>query len=275
MIFNSYAEQKEEIAGIKIVSSGHIFAAPKREIFRPNGRSDWLLFFVAKESETFFFPKEVTAEAGSAVLFAPGERQHHKYTGDKVAEFYYVHFQCDALPKEFSLKTSCVYSVRILQQLKIMFEEITEELLQKQPHYELISITLLLRILSIIQREQAQTSVSPKSLTNVAPAIQHMNRYCESNLTLDEYASMCHISKYHFLRVFKQTTGTTPIEYRNAIRIGHAKEFLENSFYSVSEITSMLGYTSLSYFSDTFRKSVGISPAEYRKRYLNPKNTRK
>ena len=53
MIFNSYAEKKEELSGIRLVSCGHVFAEPKREIHRPNGREDWLLLYVAKESETF------------------------------------------------------------------------------------------------------------------------------------------------------------------------------------------------------------------------------
>ena len=49
---------------------------------------------------------------------------------------------------------------------------------------------------------------------SVAYAIQHMNRYCDSNLKLEDYAAMCCMSKYHFLRVFKQKTGEMSLEYR-------------------------------------------------------------
>ena len=74
MIFNSYAEEAEELGGIKIVSAGHIFAKPKREIYRPDGRDDWLLFYIAKETETFFLKggEAVTADAGSFIISAPG-----------------------------------------------------------------------------------------------------------------------------------------------------------------------------------------------------------
>ena len=74
---------------------------------------------------------------------------------------------------------------------------------------------------------------------------------------------MCHMSKYHFLRVFKAVTGTTPLEYRSRIRIDHAKELLKNSNFSVSEIGEALGYSSLAYFSVAFKKATGLSPTEY------------
>ena len=74
---------------------------------------------------------------------------------------------------------------------------------------------------------------------------------------------MCHMSKYHFLRVFKAVTGTTPLDYRNRIRIDFAKELLKNSNFSVSEISENLGYSSLAYFSAAFKKATGFSPTEY------------
>ena len=75
---------------------------------------------------------------------------------------------------------------------------------------------------------------------------------------------MCSMSKFHFLRVFRSITGASPIEYRNRIRIEHAKALLSDTFLTVSEIGSRVGYASPSYFSDAFKKEVGISPKEYR-----------
>ena len=264
MIFNSYAERKESLAGIRLVSCGQIFAEPKREINRPNGREDWLLFYVAKESETFFFDKAVTAEAGSFVIFAPGEKQHHVYNGASTAEFYYVHFQCDALPEGISLESSRVYSLPSHKQFAAVFEEIIEETLSKRPNYEIISISRLLYILSSIQREVTQANADySKDWHGVARAIQHINRFCDQNLKLEDYAAMCNMSKYHFLRVFKSVTGATPLDYRARIRIDHAKELLKNGNFSVSEIADSLGYASLAYFSAAFKKSTGLSPSEY------------
>ena len=264
MIFNSYADKKESLAGIKLVSCGQIFAEPKREINRPSGREDWLLFYVAKGSETFFLDKAVTAEAGSFIIFAPGEKQHHVYCGNATAEFFYVHFQCDTLPDGIALETSHVYSLPYHKRVASIFEEIIEETLSKRPNYEILCISQLLYLFSLIKREDAEANnQNTKSWRGIARAIQHMNRFCDQNLKLEDYASMCHMSKYHFLRVFKSVTGVTPLEYRNNIRVDHVKELLKNSNFSVSEISENLGYSSLAYFSAAFKKATGLTPTEY------------
>ncbi|MBQ9131716.1 MAG: helix-turn-helix transcriptional regulator [Clostridia bacterium] len=271
MIFNSYAEQKESLSGLHMISCGHIFAKPGRQICRPTGRQDWLLFYVAKESETFFLPHQVKLSQGSFLLFAPGEPQHHIYTGNKTAEFYYVHFQCRALPDCFSLKTSHPYTVACESRVCAIFEEILAETLEKAPHYELLSLSGLLQLLSLMQREGHVTEhPAGAQWKRIAYVIQHMNKHYASNLRLEDYAAMCCISKYHFLRLFRQVTGTAPMEYRMRLRMETAKELLEENELSVSRIGEEVGFPSPAYFSDAFRKYTGVSPRQYRKQYTAP-----
>lgn len=86
---------------------------------------------------------------------------------------------------------------------------------------------------------------------------------------------MCSMSKYHFLRVFKQIVGETPLAYRNRIRIEHAKELLKNGYLSISEISQELGFSSPSFFSDAFKSAVGLSPVQYKKEITLLKNQTK
>lgn len=266
MIYNAYAEQKEEFSGLQLVSCGHIFAKPGREIYRPAGREDWLLFYVAKESETFYLETAVTASAGAFVLFAPGEKQHHIYEGSKTAEFYYVHFRCDALPMQTTLKTSRVYPLPFKRQICDAFEEIIEETLNKEPFYEKICAYKLLHLLALLERETHHIN-HPKreNFARIAHAIQHMNRNYEQELTLDDYAELCNMSKYHFLRIFRDITGNTPLEYRNNIRLEHAAELLQEEKLSVEEVGAMVGYSSPSYFSSAFKNKYGLSLKQYQK----------
>ena len=271
MIFSSYSEQKKALAGIKLVSCGHIFAKSGRESYRPNGREDWLLFYVAKGEEIFFTDKTLVAAEGSFIIFAPGEKQHHIHKSEKTAEFYYVHFKCDRLPEELSLKTSTIYKLDSHKHFATVFEGIIEETLQKKASYELVCISRLLEMLSLIQRETAERQTElGRGFGSIAAAIQYMNRCFDKNITLGEYADMCCMSKYHFSRVFKDAVGVSPIEYRNNIRIEHAKEMLDNSFLSVGDIREALGYTSAAYFSYSFKERVGMSPNEYRERHKKP-----
>ena len=81
----------------------------------------------------------------------------------------------------------------------------------------------------------------------------------------DDYAKLAKMSKFHFLRVFKEITGVSPVEYKNKVRIEHAKELLEDTNLGIGEIGISLGFSSSSYFCDAFKNKVGISPTQYRK----------
>lgn len=264
MIYNAYAEQNEQVSGIKLVSCGHIFAKHGREISRPYGREDWLLFYVAKESETFYMKDKVIAYAGSFILFAPGEKQHHIYEGNKTAEFYYIHFQCEALPPDISLTTSKVYHTLFSRQVCDLFDGIIEETLCKQPFYEKLCIYKMMYLLSMLERNVlCESHPNKESFERIARAVQHMNRHYDSNLSLEDYADMCTMSKYHFIRVFEKIVGSAPIEYRNNIRLQHAADLLLEERLAVEQISNLVGYSSASYFSSAFKQKYGLSPKQY------------
>lgn len=264
MIFNSYAGQRESLAGMQLVSCGHIFAKQGREIFRPKGREDWLLFFVAKGAETFYFDAPEVAGAGSFVLYAPGQRQHHATLCEGVSEFYYVHFRCECLPEGVKMKSFRVYPTALSGASQI-FEEMLLETLEKKPHYEALCLARLLSLFALIAREGAQEQTNKGAEhRRIARAIQYIGKNCEQNLPLEDYAAMCMMSKYHFLRIFKSVTGQTPMEYRMRLRIENAKELLDANELSIAEIGERLGFSSAAHFSDTFKKAVGISPKNYK-----------
>lgn len=266
MIFNAYQDSNAGIAEISIVSAGHIFAHQGRRIYRPDGRSDFLLFYVAKGSEHFFIENEAIACEGAFVFFKPYEKQIHIQKEKGTSEFYYIHFNA---PKDFDLfgfDSSVIYSAKPSTKIVDLFEEIICELQSKQPAYEKICISKFFNILALLERTRTK-SVSPlgQYTDKISFVIQKMNMEYEKNLTLDDYATMCNMSKFHFLRIFKNITGNSPIEYRNNIRLEHAKELLSDTDYSVSQIGRKIGYESNVYFCDVFKSQVGLSPTQYRK----------
>jgi len=267
MIYSAYSEQKEEISGVKLVSCGHIFAKNGREINRPNGRKDWLLFYIVRESETFYLEEVKTGKAGSFILFAPDEKQHHIYLGSKTAEFYYIHFKCDKLPDSISLKSSKVYKLPVNRQACDIFEDIISETLRKQPLYEKFCIYKFLFLLTLLEREiLCDNHPERENFERIAAVIQNMNKSYNCNNTLEDYAEMCAMSKYHFLRTFQKFTGVTPLEYRNNIRLEHAAELLSEERITVEETGQAVGYSSASYFSSAFKKKYGLSPKQYQKK---------
>ena len=273
MNFNAYSEQKQVISDITLVSCGHIFAKNGREIKRPLGRADWLLFYVVKGSETFYLNNtEINAKAGSFIIFAPNEAQHHITKTDRNAEFYYIHFKCDELPTEVSFHTSEIYSTEPSRKICDTFEEIIDEVLRKEPCYEQFCIYRLLSLLTILKRSLIRENHPQKiNFERISRAISHINRYYNENLSLEDYAKLCNMSKHHFLRVFERITGSTPIEYRNNIRLEHAAELLLDKYLSVEEIGTLMGYSSPSYFSSAFKNKFGLSPKQYQQVHLSLK----
>lgn len=105
-----------------------------------------------------------------------------------------------------------------------------------------------------------------KGKSRVTPAVEYIQKHYTEPLDIDALCELCYLSKPYFFKQFKKETGTTPILMRNNLRIERAKSLLFDEECQISEISAMLGFESIYYFSRCFKNIVGISPQEYRKR---------
>lgn len=80
-------------------------------------------------------------------------------------------------------------------------------------------------------------------------------------------AGVSRLSERSFSRRFRAATGYSPIEYVQALRLEEAKQALETTDADLNEIASAVGYSDAVTFGRLFRKRVGVSPAQYRKRF--------
>jgi len=85
------------------------------------------------------------------------------------------------------------------------------------------------------------------------------------NITLEQLSDSFNFHTAHIIRTFKKEYGVTPIEALNNVRIDKAKQLLENTSLSTTEIASKVGYSTPSYFARVFKKTVGLTPQAYRK----------
>ena len=82
-----------------------------------------------------------------------------------------------------------------------------------------------------------------------------------NQFTLTELASHVNISDYYFDHQFKKETGISPVEFAAQTKINYAKMILKSTDNSISQITYLLGYSSIGSFINAFKRRVGISPA--------------
>jgi AraC family transcriptional regulator len=83
-------------------------------------------------------------------------------------------------------------------------------------------------------------------------------------LSLTALAEVACISRFHFLRLFKQTYGETPLKRLTRLRMEEARERLGGQ-QSIAEIAFASGYENSAHFAVAFRKVFGVAPSVYRR----------
>jgi AraC-like DNA-binding protein len=109
--------------------------------------------------------------------------------------------------------------------------------------------------------------VPAASLVHLRRARDLIDRHYDELLDLDALAAVAGMSKYHFLRSFASTYGTTPAHYRTERRIERAQDLLRATNLTVTEICFLVGYSSLGSFSSRFHELVGMWPSDYQAKY--------
>ena len=99
-------------------------------------------------------------------------------------------------------------------------------------------------------------------------AVQSTIEFMKSNLgetiSIEDVAEAVHCSRAKLFEVFKESTGMTPNDYWQRLRIDRAQQLLANSNMSITTVAMECGFSTSQYFSTVFRKYAGVSPSDYR-----------
>jgi len=97
--------------------------------------------------------------------------------------------------------------------------------------------------------------------------LTYINTHLGDDLSLDQIAYHCHISKYYMCRRFREEINMTVMQYISNQRIIAAKNALIGTDKSIAAVALENGYVNTSHFCSVFRRAEGISPAAFRKQY--------
>ena len=89
----------------------------------------------------------------------------------------------------------------------------------------------------------------------------------EQETPVAKMTTMSGLSERAFARRFVKATGMSPLEYVHSLRLEEAKQLLESTSKPIDEISNAVGYEDGSFFSRLFRRKVGLTPTQYRKRF--------
>ena len=124
-------------------------------------------------------------------------------------------------------------------------------------------LTPLCNMLELAYIKSEDSAAADES--QVSRITAYIKRNHNQNITLDDLCRHFSCSHSHLSHVFKKSIGKSFREYLTELRIEDAKALLLHSRLSVTEIALSVGFSDSNYFSNVFKKSVGISPLSFRK----------
>lgn len=244
------------------------------------------LYFLLEGDRYYFMEQETYhVRAGDVVLV--NRRQVHKTSQAESLRHDRILLQLGGCALEDWLKAAGLYplerlfgeyygvarpSEREWEELTRLLFGIREELGHRRERYEAMVKIKLSQILLLVYRSRKKAllgdsfpAVQTAKHGKVHEVAEYLTCHCETNESLQELAKRFYISKSYLSRIFREVTGFSINEYRNLARIRRAQELLTGSSCSITEISGLLGFESVTYFERVFKKHADQTPLHFRK----------
>ena len=154
-----------------------------------------------------------------------------------------------------------------LSHCEALISQMIDELEKRESGYEASVLGLLLGLITYLSREYSHTeTIEGKSLLRIGEIIGKLERNYKKEWKLNSISKEAYMSPNNLLRVFKEATGRSPIDYLIRIRIQKSMELLRDTNMQISEISFETGFKDSNYFTRQFKKIAGVTPREYRKK---------
>ena len=175
-------------------------------------------------------------------------------------------------PKEEMIfsEISPVVHISHLEQLyvKNRFLIMRKEFIEKKEGYEAILKSIAIELVRIFLRNLSNQTLVKSKMTRcwatVEKAITHINEYYyDEELDNHKISKASEVTPNYLSQVFKKQLGISMHSYINHIRIEKSKVLLLQTNKKLTEIASVVGFSSIYVFSKVFKKTVGITPSEF------------
>ncbi|MDE6055294.1 MAG: AraC family transcriptional regulator, partial [Lachnospiraceae bacterium] len=150
-----------------------------------------------------------------------------------------------------------------------LIRSIFEEMQHKGEYYREcvrgIVYSLLFEIARFNGRGTGQ-SIGKNISLQLQSAIEYVEKNYPNNFKIADLANECHMSETHFRRIFQEKMNMTPVEYVNFVRVKKACELIDKTDISMEDVAEKVGFVTPSTFNRNFRRIIGTSPYQWKKR---------
>lgn len=211
--------------------------------------------------------RDVTA--GDLIILPAGMPHAYSASADDPWSVYWVHFD-GRLAQTYSDFLAIEQPIVSIGKLPSLIAEFESLLALRHSSYVLTPFVhgsnLLKSLLTGLAVNIARTRQGGGMDLTVLAGL--MQRRLSGELDLEDLAKVAHLSKFHFIRRFRQLTGNTPIQYFIHLKMQHACRLLDSSEDPIKRIAAAVGYEDPYYFSRIFKRVIGVSPQHYRESRL-------
>ena len=167
-----------------------------------------------------------------------------------------------------------VKGVSISGQTNALVSKKMEKLLKKKGFEVIMGLIEILFLLSKSKdlryiNDDSYVSVNEDNKNDrLAEVFQYVKSNYKEEISLDEISKIANLTPTSFCRMFKAKTKKPFVEYLNEIRVSNACKYLIETDLGISEIAYECGYKTASNFNKLFKKLMGTTPKEYRKKAI-------
>lgn len=218
------------------------------------------------------------------IIHKPGENHYLVCTDAKAPNVVVIGFECDC-PEldQFAYTPTALSQPMRLQLSEIIKEGNTvfalpynlpyQEDMKKRSSFpfgadQMIRLQLELLLIRLIRSKSSETPIVTQVFGDAPTYLEEIRHYIDENfcqnIRLDDLCVLFTTNRTTLCNQFRDVYGVTIIDYINQLRIRKAKALLREEKHNATQIAFQLGFSSLHYFSQTFKKYEGITPTEYR-----------
>ena len=202
--------------------------------------------------------KRLSVKAGDVVFIPENIFCYSEWRGSSEIEVAYV--SC------FMHYDGLCYEPQIIESgenVKETILQISDLLLKERQTDTLEAYSLFYKLLQSILLQMKPSDIAlDKTLQR---AMEYLTNNWDEKLSIADLAKRCCVSESTLYHLFQRELGQTPIQFLNSIRINVAIDHLENTSYSISTISALVGFHSENHFRRLFCDLVGTTPLKYRK----------
>lgn len=233
------------------------------------------LFYVRSGKGTFEIGENQFAVKKGDLLLINAHIPHtERSNGTKPLRYLVLGINAVAFESQHAtkLKNSPYPFLKLREQSMVVpiLEEIEEEAKSERRHFiEFCQALYEQLMISLIRENEIDlTFIQTEDMSSTCASLKaYLDNNFQESISLDQMAARLHINKFHLAHRFTSEYGVPPVQYLNSLRIKEAKNLLRSTDYSIAQISSNLGFSSLSYFGQSFKRATGESAGSFRKRY--------